>query len=374
MKLQVQKIKSLILLIYDLIFFKHSKLSKLFKITQGSSMNKFGAKTADLDLACTLNGNNFLKNFFYEESQLYGSFYFLSNLDEKKQRKKNFNVFELIEIIICNLIPRFRFVQAIPQARVPILKFEAQIGHLLNCDLSLTNVEVSYLMTKLFWTYCKLNERVAPLVFLVRQWASLTGVKHQTSPSPSFTSFQLTCLVLFYLLKHECPAILPLDDLLDTKQYSSLLRHEKFQDNSVELEEILNNLTIKNDFSDMDLYLVSKNTMNLGELFEGFLKFYSVFSFNTNIIALSKTPLNKPKSNRVFIENPFMPSLNACKNVTPNKLAYFQDMCKTTHAIINRSKPNLNLAKLFADIKSSKNSGMSSKTKDKNVFEDMMIY
>lgn len=335
-------------------------------------MNKLGAKTADLDLACWLNGNNFLKTIDSDESRLSGRFYFLSNLDEKKQRRKNFNVFELIEIIICNLVPRFKFIQAIPKARVPILKFEAQIGQLLNCDLSLTNVEVSYLMTKLLWSYCKLDERVAPLVFLVRHWACLAGVKLQASPSPSFTSFQLTCLVLFYLLKHQSPVIVWLDDLLDKKQYSNLIRHEKYQDNSVELEEILSNLTMKSDFSDIDL----RNNMNLGELFEGFFKFYSTFNFNSNIIALSKTPLNKSSkaSNQVFIENPFMPSLNACKNVTPNKLLYFQNMCKTTNTIINKSKPNLNLSKLLIDVKNSKNTGMSLINKDKNVYEDMMIY
>lgn len=336
----------------------------------GSSMNKFGAKIADLDLSCSLNGNKSLKAFNLDDYSLNGSFYFLSNQkEEKRHKRKNFNVFELIEIIISNLVPRFKFIQAIPHARVPIIKFEAQIGHALSCDLSLSNVEVSYLMTKLFWSYSKLDDRVAPLVFLIRHWASLTGVKNQTSPSPSLTSFQLTCLVLYYLNNMEKPLIVAIDDLLDKKQYSNLLKYERYQDNSIELDEIISNLTINDNLP----FKESKNTTNLIDLFDGFFKFYSNFNFNKNVIALSREPLNKPvNNNKIFIENPFMPSLNASQNVSPAKLAYFQDTCRLTNALIQKSKVNLNLNTFFSDIQSMKNA-ISAKKVDRTVFDDMNL-
>lgn len=337
----------------------------------GSSMNKFGARIADLDLACSLNGNKNLKSNIVDEALPLGNFYFLTNTEEKKVRRKNFNVFELIEIIICNLIPKFRFVQAIPHARVPIIKFEAQIGHVLSCDLSMSNVEVSYLMTKLFWTYCKMDERVACIVFLLRHWSLLTGIKTSLSPSPSLTSFQLTCLVLYYLIKLDKPLISPIDDILDKKQYANLIRFEKYQENVNEQEEILSNLTINDQLPQTN----PKNTSQLIELIDGFFRFYANFDFNKNVIALSKQPLNKPvNNNKLFIENPFMPSLNASQNVTANKLAYFKDICQLSTNLINKSKSNLNLNRFFCDLKSLKNVKTSNRIEDeKSIFDDMNL-
>lgn len=94
-------------------------------------------------------------------------------------------------------------------ARVPILKFKFNSRPILDCDLSMSQVRESFETTKLMWTYSRLDERVAPLVFIARYWARLTNITDRVRPTTRFTNFQITLLVINYLVWGVQPRILP---------------------------------------------------------------------------------------------------------------------------------------------------------------------
>jgi hypothetical protein len=53
-------------------------------------------------------------------------------------------------------------------------------------------------MSKLLWNLSSIDNRVAPLVFVIRRWAREASIT-QSTPGPWFSNFQMTLLVLFYL-------------------------------------------------------------------------------------------------------------------------------------------------------------------------------
>lgn len=53
-------------------------------------------------------------------------------------------------------------------------------------------------MSEFLWLMNAIDDRVAPLVFTVRKWASVVGLTNN-SPGRWITNFSLTLLVLFFL-------------------------------------------------------------------------------------------------------------------------------------------------------------------------------
>lgn len=60
----------------------------------------------------------------------------------------------------------------------------------------------SYYMSKLLWSLSSIDNRVAPLVFVIRRWAREASIT-QSAPGPWFSNFQMTLLVIFYLQSIE---------------------------------------------------------------------------------------------------------------------------------------------------------------------------
>ena len=62
-------------------------------------------------------------------------------------------------------------VEALPNARVPIIKFKAQDGldFAFDCDLSVNNV-LACINTDLLLTYTMLDKRVRPLIMCIKHW------------------------------------------------------------------------------------------------------------------------------------------------------------------------------------------------------------
>jgi hypothetical protein len=52
-------------------------------------------------------------------------------------------------------------------------------------------------MSKLLWSFSSIDNRIAPLVFVIRRWAREASIT-QSAPGPWFSNFQMTLLVLFY--------------------------------------------------------------------------------------------------------------------------------------------------------------------------------
>ena len=94
-------------------------------------------------------------------------------------------------------------MEQIYNCRVPIVKFRHDFLN-LECDLSQGSSGVE--MSSLLYLWGNLDDRVRPLVFVVRKWAKENGLVPQLRPTSFFTNFPLTLMVIFYL---QSKTILP---------------------------------------------------------------------------------------------------------------------------------------------------------------------
>jgi len=73
-------------------------------------------------------------------------------------------------------------------------------------------------MSRLLQYVCQLDSCVAPLVFVVRQWARSSRVT-QSNPGPWISNFMLSLLVVFYLQMKPSGTVLP--SLLSLKRLTA---------------------------------------------------------------------------------------------------------------------------------------------------------
>lgn len=217
---------------------------------------------------------------------------------------------------------------------MPIIKFDFEpIEPIkLNCDLSMSSLESSFLMSKLFWIYTNLDTRIAPLVFLIRTWAKLAGITCDERPSNNFTNFQLTCLAFNYLLRLNQPLIVPLDQLtykpIKEQRASSEANNRMFLSVCSNIEKI------------RQLINSSKSGLNrdsLSDLFAGFFNYYAMFDFREHAVSLNNEISVRKNHTKdcVFVENPINDELNAASNVDQAHLEHFVSCCVQTANIID---------------------------------------
>ena len=73
-------------------------------------------------------------------------------------------------------------------------------------------------MSQLLWTYQCIDERVAPLVFAIRQWAKSAGIS-QSGAGQYLSNFHLIVMVIFYLQScNILPSIEQLKKLAGTSE------------------------------------------------------------------------------------------------------------------------------------------------------------
>jgi hypothetical protein len=370
----------------------------------GSSMNKFGHMNSDLDLcfafdnkilpflnkpkASWLNSsvNTLTKSTNNRSRSDLVKFYFLSkennNSNEnnsKAMKTIKSHPFDFIAFKMSNYLPFFVVSIVLKHARVPIIKFDFNINQQkINCDLSISDFEISYANTKLLWIYSEMDERVAPFVFLIRTWAEMSEITTKKRPTPKLTNFQLTIMCIYFLLRLNKPFILPMnsfytsnspqtqsnqpvkgfvksDCLLDddlnaeTTQTNSSEQTQNYLDESIScfvLENATNfnrNREIK--LSELKSVLNNANQLNLSQLFQKFLEFYADFDFVSNEISLNESKsnvqhkyANESQSIKIFIQNPFDPDKNAARNVSSSELKKFVEKCTQTKEIIDKLK------------------------------------
>lgn len=329
----------------------HSLFKNCICLPFGSSANRFGHRGSDLDLLFSLDNKFYNSEQFQTQNptRLNGKIIFFSKFaqnDQERNLAKNF--LELAYFILGNILPKFSVKQLIKTARVPILEFDFELPskQKLNCDLSMSNLKVSYQMTKLFWTYTQMDTRVAPLIFLIKYWASLANVTNTFRPSPNITNFQLTVLILNFLLRLENPLILPLESITSYIKSTNLTK-------SVD-EELKYTVNDSLTISELKAMVKTKNQISLKDLLLGFFNFYSNFDFESNMISLSRNlelKTNQFKNEALVIVNPFMPELNASKNVNKQNLEKFSFVCNESYEWIKAnskdSGDNFDLVEFF---------------------------
>ena len=139
-------------------------------------------------------------------------------------------------------------------------------------DISFNNrssVQASWVINM----YTRRDKRVAPFLFIVRQWArQMHLTKHGGAFYDGMTPFMFTCLALFYLMKCQPCIIPPLKTYMTRKPHRMDIVLGGFRSKLVE------DCTI----------LPSSNGDSLEEIFIGFLQYYSKFDFTKKSINMAK--------------------------------------------------------------------------------------
>ena len=117
--------------------------------------------------------------------------------------------FETSFLFSQNFIPGCQNVNNVFNAKVPIIQYNQEF---LNVECDISTASSGYHMSTLLYIWGHLDDRVRPLVFAVRKWASEMGLVPKQRPTTFFTNFPLTLMVIFYL-QFEHNILPPLDKL-----------------------------------------------------------------------------------------------------------------------------------------------------------------
>ncbi|XP_039614311.1 poly(A) RNA polymerase GLD2 isoform X2 [Polypterus senegalus] len=193
----------------------------------GSSLNGFGTRSSDADLCLVVQDG--------PVNQKSDAVYILS--------------------LVQQLFYRLPYIERphLIRAKVPILKFRDKVSG-VEFDLNVNNV-VGIRNTFLLRTYAYVEKRVRPIILVVKKWARHRGINDASRGTLS--SYSLVLMVLHYLQTLSKPVIPSLQ-----KEYP-----ESFNP-TMQLH------LVHEGPSNIPPY-ISKNGSTLGELFQGFLKYYA---------------------------------------------------------------------------------------------------
>ncbi|NXU47702.1 GLD2 polymerase, partial [Turnix velox] len=255
--------------------------SRLYLV--GSSLNGFGTRSSDGDLCLVVK----------EEPVMMPTF-FLNTMFQVNQKTEARHILSLLQKLfstkLCNYIDRPQLIRA----KVPIVKFRDKVRQVFCCvefDLNVNNV-VGIRNTFLLRTYAYIENRVRPLVLVVKKWASFHEINDASRGTLS--SYSLVLMVLHYLQTLPEPILPSLQ-----KNYP-----ESFDPT-------------------MQLHLVhqaprtippyrSKNGSSLGDLLIGFFKYYATeFDWSHQMISVREAKaIPRPdgtewRNKFICVEEPF---------------------------------------------------------------------
>lgn len=301
----------------------------------GSSVNGYGKIGCDLDIVMMLNLNKPKR----EDSRLVYHTK-VNTLGDRAQVQRNM---EVMGDIMHLFLPGVSNVRRILQARVPILKFNHECLD-LDVDLSM-NSFTGFYMAELLYLFGQVDERVCPLTFCVRKWASTTGITNQT-PGRWISNFQISCLVLFFLQQLERP-ILP--------SIKTLIKAARPEDRRTADDNI--DCTFLRDLNVLNFQRT--NNDNLTTLLKKFFEFYSQFDFGSKAVSLHEgKPTSKPDHAAIWIVNPLEQMLNVSKNVSYEEMEKFKNETRNAAWILEScdEKPDKQFWGLLSIFKANKSS------------------
>ena len=181
-------------------------------------------------------------------------------------------------------------------------------------------------MSELLYIYGELDERVRPLVYVIRHWARQTNLIEMARPTQKFTNFSVTALAIFYLqLEHR---MLP-----SFRQLYKLAGKDdaRLCDDGVEC-------TFLRDISGQHARLNSCHgnaDPSISELLLGFFEFYAKFDFKRKAACILTGELQPKRKNGsktvkycIDLTNPLEPDLNVCANIEEHSVIAFQKQCQ----------------------------------------------
>uniref|UniRef100_A0A1A7XR67 polynucleotide adenylyltransferase n=1 Tax=Iconisemion striatum TaxID=60296 RepID=A0A1A7XR67_9TELE len=205
---------------------------------------------------------------------------------EQKKRPAILRVLSRLKGVFTNL--SYIATTELIKAKVPILRFREKDSN-VEFDLNINNT-VGIRNTFLLKSYANADVRVRPLILVIKKWAR----HHQINDASKGTlsSYTLVLMVLHYL------------QILNEPVLPSLQRdHPDCFDPLLEIDSVPERSTHVPPY-------ISRNESSLGELFLGFLRYYSTqFSWNQHVMSVREaTAFLKDKSwaNKLIgVEEPF---------------------------------------------------------------------
>lgn len=201
--------------------------SRLFLV--GSSLNGFGTRTSDADLCLVVK----------EEP-----------VNQKTEARR---ILSLVQKLFSTKLSGYIERPQLIKAKVPIVKFRDKVSN-VDFDLNVNNV-IGLRNTFLLRTYAFIENRVRPLVLVVKKWASFHEINDASRGTLS--SYTLVLMVLHYLQTLPEP-ILP-----------------SLQKNYPECFDPTMQLHLVHQAPRTIPPYVSKNGSSLGDLLMGFFKYYA---------------------------------------------------------------------------------------------------
>ncbi|XP_062154459.1 protein HESO1 isoform X2 [Alnus glutinosa] len=220
-------------------------------------------------------------------------------------------------------------LQCIPNARVPILKFESSLQG-ISCDLSIDNLQGQIKSKILLWISV-IDARFRDMVLLVKEWAKAHDINNPKTGT--FNSYSLSLLVIFHF--QTCvPAILPpLKDIYSGNIADDLQGVRATAERHI-AETCAANIT---RFRQQKYRPVNRSS--LSELFISFLEKFSNISLRAPEQGISSYTGQwefvrmrlLPKTYALFIEDPFEQQENSARAVSRSNLTRISEAFQTTH-------------------------------------------
>ncbi|NXP53219.1 GLD2 polymerase, partial [Heliornis fulica] len=247
--------------------------SRLYLV--GSSLNGFGTRCSDGDLCLVIK----------EEP--------VSNLKHVKLKQKARYILSLIQKLFATKLSGYIERPQLIRAKVPIVRFRDKVRQVfcVEFDLNVNNI-IGIRNTFLLRAYAYIENRVRPLVLVVKSWARFHDINDASRGTLS--SYSIVLMVLHYLQTLPEPILPSLQ-----KMYPESF-HPAVQLNLVHRIA-----------SSVPPYL-SKNGSSLGDLLLGFFKYYATeFDWNQQMISVREAKaVPRPdgaewRNKFICIEEPF---------------------------------------------------------------------
>ncbi|NXO42515.1 GLD2 polymerase, partial [Locustella ochotensis] len=237
--------------------------SRLFLV--GSSLNGFGTRTSDGDLCLVLK-------------------------EEVNQKTEARRVLSLVQKLFSTKLSSYIERPQLIRAKVPIVKFRDKVSN-VDFDLNVNNV-IGIRNTFLLRTYAFIENRVRPLVLVVKKWARFHEINDASRGTLS--SYSLVLMVLHYLQTLPEPILPSLQ-----KNYPECF------DPTMQLHLVHQAPRIIPPYN-------SKNGSSLGDLLIGFFKYYATeFDWNHQMISVREAKaIARPdgiewRNKFICVEEPF---------------------------------------------------------------------
>lgn len=288
-------------------------MNKSFTIfPYGTVMSNFSSVRSDIDVSLTEfsygdERHNILSlnNVTHSSAVKYKSLH----------RAGALQLFEQSVELLPKFLPDVSNLEVIP-GRVPLIAFTFNPLE-VNVELSLNNrsaVQMGWCINM----YSRMDCRVAPLTFVIREWARQECITNHGSPNyQGLTPFMLTSLILFYLMRIQ-PFVIP--------PMSHLLAKGNRPD-----DWVLGGFRTK---LNQRLWTIESttNSMSLEQLFIGFLEYYRRIDFSKRSFSLVKGhTLANTRPRYLTVSSPLHAyDGNIGKKCTISELNKFQRKCEIT--------------------------------------------